>query len=87
MKAIKKSRQMQNITNNERGFRVVMALGMLSGILAGVVTAPAAMFTLSVISIYLVTTTIIGSDPVYAIARRLTRHLHDSHGRSGQIYA
>jgi len=82
-----KRTELQNVSNNERGFRVVIALGMLSGVIAGTVSAPVTMFALAMVSIYLVTTAIIGSDPVYAIARRLTRHQHDSHGRSGQIYA
>ena len=87
MKTTNKPTQIQNISDNERGFRTFLALGTLSGVLAGVVTAPTAMFILSATSIYLVTTAIIGSDPVYAIAQRLNRHLQDSHGRSGQIYA
>lgn len=77
-----KRTKLENVSNNERGFRVVMALGMLSGIIAGTVSAPVTMFALAVMSIYLVTTAIIGSDPVYAVAQSLPIEKITHNGRS-----
>ena len=54
-----------NMSNNERGFRAVISLGLIFAVLFGIVTAPAAVFGLSLVSVYLVMTTISGIDLRY----------------------
>ena len=74
--------KIENVSNNERGFRVVLALGMISGILVGAVYTPAIMLALALTSIYLVTTAIVGSDPVYAVAQSMSIKRIAHYGRS-----
>jgi len=58
-----------NVTNNERTFRGVFGMGLLTTVAAGTIAAPAVIFGTSMIAVYLVMTAIIGSDPVYATAK------------------
>jgi len=62
------STQYQNISNNERVFRTVFGLAILTTVSTGIVTAPAAIFTISMIAVYQVLTAIIGIDPVYSLS-------------------
>ena len=57
----------QNVTNNERGFRTVFGIGILTAISAGLIASTTAIFVISMIAIYQVMTAIIGIDPVYAL--------------------
>ena len=56
----------ENVSSNERGFRAIAGLAMVSVVVAGTVASPVAIFALSMIATYMATTAIIGSDPVYA---------------------
>jgi hypothetical protein len=58
-----------NMTSNERGFRVVLSLGIVFAILLGHVTAAGAIFGLSMVTIYLVMTAISGIDLAYDLAQ------------------
>ena len=69
MKTIYTSNPYQNVTNNERGFRAVIGMGVLTSVVAGMIASPVTIFGASMIAVYLVMTAIIGSDPVYATAK------------------
>jgi Inner membrane protein YgaP-like, transmembrane domain len=69
VKTIYTSNPYQNVTNNERGFRSVFGMGLLTTVAAGIIASPIAIFGTSMIGVYLVMTAIIGSDPVYAVAK------------------
>ena len=60
-----------NMTNNERAFRTVLGMVLISKVIIGAIASPAAMFTLAAMSIYLVMTAIMGIDPFYAAAKSL----------------
>ena len=62
MKTIYASNPYQNVTNNERGFRSVFGMGLLTTVAAGIIASPIAIFGTLM-------TAIIGSDPVYAGAK------------------
>ena len=68
MKTISASNPYQNVSNNERGFRSVFGMGLLTTVAAGTIASPIAIFGTSMVGAYLVITAIIGSDPVYAVA-------------------
>jgi len=87
MDATYQSTQNQNVTNNERALRVVLGMGLLTAIIIGIFTAPATIFGLSMASIYLVFTTILGIDPVYILIQRLARQLPVSRHDAGQACA
>jgi len=76
-----------NMSNNERGFRAVISLGLISVILFGIVTAPAAIFGLSVVSIYLAMTTISGIDLSYNLVNWMSHSLAGSKEATAQIRA
>ncbi len=65
----------QNISNNERVFRVITGLAVLTAISVGLFSAPIAIFTVSMIAVYQVLTAIIGIDPVYTVANSLSARL------------
>lgn len=67
-----------NMSNNERGFRAVASLALLVSILVGFVTTPAAIFGLSLASIYLAMTTISGIDLSYDFANWVSRNFPGS---------
>ena len=67
-----------NMSSNERGFRAVASLALLVSILVGFVTAPAAIFGLSLASIYLAMTTISGIDLSYDFANWVSRNFPGS---------
>ena len=71
MKTISASNTYQNVSNNERGFRSVFGMGMLTTVAAGTIASPIAIFGVSMVGVYLVITAIIGSDPVYAVTEAL----------------
>jgi len=77
----------QNVSNNERGFRAVTALGMLTAVISGAVASPAAIAALSMISIYLVMTAMISIDPVYHVTYRVLNNTSYSGYDKTQIYA
>ena len=57
-----------NVTNNERAFRGVLGIGMLTAAITGVVTSPMTIFGI-LIAAYLIMTASLGSDPIYAATR------------------
>jgi len=59
----------QNVSNNDRAFRGVLGMGLLTTVAAGTFASPVVIFGTSMAAVYLVMTTIIGSDPVYSAAR------------------
>ena len=65
----------QNISNNERVFRVITGLVVLTAISVGLFASPVAIFTVSMIAVYQVLTAIIGIDPVYTVANRLSARI------------
>jgi hypothetical protein len=62
-----------NITNNERAFRGVLGMVLLTKIIIGAIASPAAMFALATIAVYLVMTAIMGLDPFYAVWNALSK--------------
>jgi hypothetical protein len=79
---------LSNVTNNERAFRGVLGMVLLTKIIIGAIAAPAAMFALATIAVYLVMTAIMGLDPFYALVQRLShRKTHDQHKTAGNAYA
>ena len=76
-----------NMSNNERGFRAVISLGLIFAVLFGIVTAPAAMFGLSLVAVYLVMTTISGIDLSYDLVHWMSRSLAGSKDATAQIRA
>ena len=62
------STQYQNISNNERVFRAIFGLAILTTVSTGIVASPVAIFTISMIAVYQVLTAIIGIDPVYSLS-------------------
>jgi ethanolamine transporter EutH len=59
-----------NVTNNERTFRGVLAIGMLTAAITGIVTSPMAIFSI-LIAVYLIMTATLGSDPIYTAAHAM----------------
>ena len=76
-----------NMSSNERGFRAVASLGLIFAVLFGIVTAPAAIFGLSLASIYLAMTTISGIDLSYDLVNWMSRSLVGSREVTAQIRA
>jgi len=72
--------QRRNLSDYERGFRVTLALSMLTAVVGGAVVAPAVIAALSTISVYLVMTAILSLDPVYALVRFAGKQLGAGHG-------
>ena len=68
-----------NMADNERAFRTVLGMTLVTKIIIGAIASPAAMFTLAAMSIYLVITAIIGSDPFYAVAKSLIKRNATQH--------
>jgi hypothetical protein len=62
-----------NVTGYERAFRTALGMGLLVAVIAGALSAPAAMFTAAMVAIYLVMSAIMGIDPVYAATKSLSR--------------
>jgi len=62
-----------NVTNNERTFRGVFGMGLLTTVAAGAIGSPVMIFGVSMVGVYLVMTAIIGSDPVYATANAVSK--------------
>ena len=73
------STQYQNVSNNERVFRTVFGLAILTAVSTGIVTSPAAIFTISMIAVYQVFTAIIGIDPVYTLSNAISGFLAHKH--------
>ena len=78
--------QYLNMSNNERGFRAVISLSLIFAVLFGIVTAPVAIFGLSLVSVYLVMTTISGIDLFYDFVNWVSRNF-SSTGSAAQIRA
>jgi len=76
-----------NITNNERAFRSVFGMGLLTTVAIGTFASPAVIFGASMTGVYLVMTTIIGSDPVYAVARAISKSGEMKHDRLASTYS
>ena len=76
-----------NVTNNERAFRAVLGMALLTKIIIGMIASPAAMFTLAAISVYLVMTAIMGIDPVYSLVQWFTKRQSHTEHKAGQAYA
>jgi hypothetical protein len=76
-----------NMSNNERGFRAVISLGLIFAVLFGIVTAPAAVFGLSMVSVYLAMTTISGIDLSYDLVNWMSRSLSGSKAAAAPIRA
>jgi len=68
-----------NMADNERAFRTVLGMTLVTKIIIGAIASPAAMFTLAAMSIYLVITAIMGSDPFYAVAKSLFKRNATQH--------
>jgi len=78
----------ENVSQVERVYRGTASLILVSAVLVGVTTVPAVMFAVTVASIYLGMTAVLGLDPFYALAERLTHQKSSEiHHRSGQSYA
>jgi hypothetical protein len=76
-----------NVSRNERAFRAVLGMGILVAVIAGALSAPAAMFTAAMVAVYLVMSAIMGIDPVYSLARGLTNRIPGAHHRTGSAHA
>ena len=72
MKTTYQNNPYQNVSDKERAFRSVIGMGLLTTVAAGTFAAPAIIFGASMISVYLVMTAIIGSDPAYAVANSVS---------------
>lgn len=75
-----------NVTNNERAFRSVFGMGLLTTVTAGTIASPVVIFGTSMIAVYLVMTSIIGSDPVYAAANAVSKTGPTAHDRLMATY-
>ena len=75
------STQYQNISDNERVFRSVFGLVILTAVSAGLVTAPVVIFTISMIAVYQVMTAIIGIDPVYTLSNAFSAYRRHKPGK------
>jgi len=73
MNAINRIIEDRNVADNERIFRALVGVGASTAISAGVLTAPAAVFATAVVAFYLVTTAILGIDPIYNLMTRFTQ--------------
>ncbi len=58
------------VSNNERVLRALTGIGVVPWIISGA-ASPLALFILSLVSVYLSTTAIIGRDPFYAASDAL----------------
>lgn len=72
----------ENISSNERGFRSILATGMLVAIIVGVAASPTSIFVLTMASVYLVMTTMIGLDPAYTAREALTNTVCTRHNQA-----
>jgi hypothetical protein len=63
----------RNVSRNERGFRATLGMGILAAVIAGTIATPAAMFTATMLSVYLVMSAIMGIDPLYAATKSPSR--------------
>ena len=77
----------QNVTNNERSFRALSAMVIMTAVVAGIIPTPLTMFTASVIALYLVMTAIIGTDPVYRFMETLSGKSTTTHAGTKQAHA
>jgi len=76
-----KTTQNQNVTNNERAFRTIFGMGILTTVSTGVIASETVIFVLSMIAVYQVLTAIIGMDPVYAALNSLSKRSATKHHR------
>jgi len=81
------STQNRNVSSNERALRAIFGMGLLIFIIIGTFNAPTAIFGLSMVSIYLIFTTILGIDPVYSLAQGLAQQFSVPHPETGQACA
>ena len=81
------NRTTQNVTNNERSFRALSAMGIMSAVVSGIIPTPLTMFTASLIALYLVMTAIIGTDPVYRLMETLAGKATTAHSGTKQAHA
>ena len=72
MKTTYQNNTYHNVSHNERAFRSVFGMGLLTTVAAGAFAVPTVIFGASMIGVYLVMTAIIGSDPVYAVAQAIS---------------
>jgi len=87
MKTMHKTSTIQNVSGYERGFRVMLALSMMTAVVGGAIVSPVAIAALSKFAIYLVMTAIIAVDPFYLLAQWAQRHHSHSKHEAGQAYA
>lgn len=76
-----------NVSQGDRMYRGIASLALVSAVLVGGVTDEAAMFAVTVASIYMGITAIMAIDPLYSLAERLTQQSSGTQHRSGQSYA
>ncbi len=60
-----------HLSVNETTFRALVGAGALATVLTGALGSPLTLFVLSLIGVYLVMTTIVASDPLYAVGNAL----------------
>ena len=78
---------LSNMTNNERGFRAVLGMVLVTKVIIGAIASPAAMFALAAMSVYLVMTAIMGIDPFYSLVQWFTQRQTRYQNQIGQVYA
>jgi len=71
MKTNYSSHLYQNVSDNERAFRGLSGIAMLTAVIAGVVASPMTIFGI-LIAVYLIMTAALGSDPIYAAVHAIT---------------
>ena len=76
-----------NMTNNERAFRTVLGMVLVTKVIIGAIASPAVMFALAAMSVYLVMTAIMGIDPVYSLVQWFTKRQSHTEHKAGQAYA
>jgi len=81
MKITYQSTQNQNVVDNERGFRAVFGMGILTALSTGAIVSETVIFALSMIAVYQVITAIIGIDPVYVTLNMFSKASRSKHHR------
>ena len=77
----------ENVAVNERALRTIFGMGLLILIIIGGFITPSMIFGLSILSIYLVITAIMGIDLVYSLVGWLTQVLTFSREEENLVFA
>ena len=77
----------ENVAVNERVLRTIFGMGLLTLIIIGIFITPSMIFGLSILSIYLVITAILGIDLVYSLVGWLTQALTFSREEEDLVFA